>query len=149
MKYNPSLGVIPPFDLLICILILVRVNSNLVMIMLKVCFIPKKSKNILGTFFWLLCACSVLHISVITTLRINEQCLEDSLLVFCVSPNYTELYITDFCQYLYILLWKEFVHVPFPFLSNSEKLEEASRKLINENKLKAGESITTKVLFNL
>ena len=36
----------------------------------------------------------------------------------------------------YILPWKEIISFHF----NSEKLEEASRKLINENKLKAGKS---------
>ena len=39
-----------------------------------------------------------------------------------------------------ILPWKEIIS--FRFLANSEKLEEASRKLINENKLKAGKSVT-------
>ena len=78
LKYDQSL--IPPFNLLICIFILVRVISNQVMIMswhgwlnLKVSFIPKKSTNISGTFFGLLCACSALHIQLLPTVRINER----------------------------------------------------------------------------
>ena len=52
MKYNQSLGVIPPFDLRICILILVRVNSNLVMIMLKSVLYSKEVQKHFGNLFF-------------------------------------------------------------------------------------------------